>query len=87
MDLVWVVAGIRLGGSCVRRLPRAVGAQKDTGTKEMQDVAATIYEGAIAFIRRSTPRSPFLAIITAILIGVLVGAFEKSSETGIVGSA
>jgi len=59
--------------------------RRDTGTKEMQDVAATIYEGALAFIRRQYLTIAILAIVTGILIGVLVGAFEKISETNIVG--
>ncbi len=61
--------------------------RRDTGTKEMQEVAATIHEGAVAFIVRQYSTIGILAVLTAIIIGVLVGAFEKSSETGIVGAA
>ncbi len=60
--------------------------RRDTGTKEMQAVAATIYEGAVAFITRQYTTIAVLAIVTAVVIGVLVGAFETFSETGIVGA-
>ncbi|MCL4395072.1 MAG: sodium-translocating pyrophosphatase [Chloroflexi bacterium] len=60
--------------------------RRDTGTQEMQDVAATIYEGAVAFITRQYGTIAALAIITAVVIGALVGAFETYSETGIVGA-
>jgi K(+)-stimulated pyrophosphate-energized sodium pump len=59
--------------------------KRDTGTREMQNVAATIYEGAVAFIRRQYLTIAILALITAVIIGVLVAAFETFSETGIVG--
>ncbi len=59
--------------------------RRDTGTKEMQAVAATIHEGATAFIRRQYLTIAVLAIVTAVVIGVLVAFFEKFSETGIVG--
>lgn len=59
--------------------------RRDSGTKEMQAVAATIYEGAIAFIRRQYLTIAILAIVTGIVIGVLVGAFETFSETGVIG--
>ena len=86
MSLVWVVpvSGvltllfvIYLAWDVLRR---------DTGTREMQEVAATIYEGAVAFIRRQYLTIAILAIITAVLIGVLVAAFETFSETGVVGA-
>lgn len=59
--------------------------RRDSGTKEMQAVAATIYEGAIAFIRRQYLTIAILAIVTGIVIGVLVGTFETFSETGVIG--
>ncbi len=86
MSLVWIVpvSGV-LGLVFVSYLAWDV-LRRDTGTKEMQAVAATIYEGAIAFIRRQYLTIAILAIVTGIVIGVLVGAFETFSETGIVGT-
>ncbi len=85
MDLVWIVpvSGvltllfvIYLAWDVLRR---------DTGTREMQNVAATIYEGAVAFITRQYSTIAVLAVITAVLIAILVALFETFSETGIVG--
>lgn len=86
MSLIWVVpvSGV-LGLLFVAYLAWDV-LRRDTGTKEMQDVAATIYEGALAFIRRQYLTIAILAIVTGVVIGVLVGAFETFSETGIVGA-
>ena len=87
MDLIWVVpvSGV-LALLFVVYLAVSV-LRRDTGTKEMQEVAATIYEGAVAFIFRQYTTIAILSIVTAVAIGVLVGAFEKFSETGIVGTA
>lgn len=59
--------------------------RRDTGTREMQAVAATIYEGAVAFITRQYSTIAVLAVITAVVIAALVALFESFSETGIVG--
>ncbi|MBI3913315.1 MAG: sodium-translocating pyrophosphatase [Chloroflexi bacterium] len=86
MNLVWIVpvSGV-LALAFVVYLAWDV-LRRDTGTKEMQAVAATIYEGALAFIKRQYLTIGILAIVTGVIIGVLVGAFETISETGIVGA-
>ncbi len=85
MDLVWIVpvSGvltllfvIYLAWDVLRR---------ETGTREMQNVAATIYEGAVAFITRQYGTIAVLAVVTAVLIAILVALFESFSETGVVG--
>ncbi len=58
--------------------------RRDKGTKEMQEVAATIFEGAVAFIRRQYLTIAVLAIIAAVIIGVLV-SFEQYTETNVKG--
>ncbi|MGB8648773.1 MAG: sodium-translocating pyrophosphatase [Anaerolineae bacterium] len=58
---------------------------RETGTKEMQAVGNTIYEGAIAFIRRQYLTIGVLAVVTAILITILIASLEKVSETPITG--
>src|ERR1700693_3507315 len=50
--------------------------RRDTGTKEMQDVAEMIFEGAMAFLRRQYMTIAILAVVTAVAIGVLVGAIS-----------
>ena len=85
MDLIWVVpvSGV-LALLFVAYLAWDV-LRRDKGTPEMQEVAATIFEGAVAFMTRQYSTIGVLAVITAVIISVLVALFETFSETGIVG--
>ncbi len=49
---------------------------RDTGTSAMVDVADTIYEGAVAFIRRQYTTIGVLAVVGAVLIGILITLIE-----------
>ncbi len=49
---------------------------RDTGTREMEDVAGTIFEGAVAFIRRQYTTIAVLAVAGAIIIGLVITLFE-----------
>jgi K(+)-stimulated pyrophosphate-energized sodium pump len=49
---------------------------RDTGTQAMQDVAGTIYEGAVAFIRRQYTTIAIFAAVGAVLLGVLITLIE-----------
>ena len=62
---------------------------RDTGTAAMQDVAGTIYEGAVAFIRRQYTTIAMLALGAAVIIGVIIGALETKSvaDTNVYGAA
>ena len=51
---------------------------RDTGTAAMQDVAGTIYEGATAFIRRQYTTIGILAIVGAVVIGIVIGLVESA---------
>ena len=51
---------------------------RDTGTQAMQDVAGTIYEGAVAFIRRQYTTIGILAVVGAVVIGVVIGLVETA---------
>jgi K(+)-stimulated pyrophosphate-energized sodium pump len=61
--------------------------RRDTGTKEMEAVAATIYEGAVAFIRRQYVTIAVLALVGAVAIGLLISAFETANvaDTSVYG--
>jgi K(+)-stimulated pyrophosphate-energized sodium pump len=61
---------------------------RDTGTAEMQAVAGTIYEGAIAFIRRQYTTIGVLAVVGAIGVGLLITFFETSdvADTEVFGA-
>jgi K(+)-stimulated pyrophosphate-energized sodium pump len=47
---------------------------RDKGTKEMQEVASAIYEGAMAFLNRQYRTIGMLSVVAAVLIGILLGA-------------
>lgn len=87
MNWIWIVplSGI-LSILFVIYLARDV-LQRDTGTPEMTRVGGTIYEGAVAFLRRQYQTIGLLAIITAIIIAILIGLFERYSETDVTGMA
>ena len=51
---------------------------RDTGTQAMQDVAGTIYEGAVAFIRRQYTTIAILAVVGAVVIGIVIGIVESA---------
>ncbi|HZK66512.1 MAG TPA: sodium/proton-translocating pyrophosphatase, partial [Chloroflexota bacterium] len=83
MHLVWVIpfAGIvtilfafYLAWDVLRR---------DRGNAAMQDVAGSIFEGAMAFLKRQYRTIGILAVVTAVLIGFLIGWVENSSELGL----
>jgi len=61
--------------------------RRDTGTKEMQDVAGTIFEGAVAFIRRQYSTIAALALVGAVVIAAVISAFETKevADTNIFG--
>jgi K(+)-stimulated pyrophosphate-energized sodium pump len=61
--------------------------RRDTGTKEMEAVAATIFEGAVAFIRRQYVTIGLLAVVGAVVIGVVIAIFETEevADTSVFG--
>jgi K(+)-stimulated pyrophosphate-energized sodium pump len=60
---------------------------RDTGTKEMEEVAGTIYEGAVAFIRRQYTTIGLLAIVGTFVIGAVITIFEGQdvADTSVFG--
>src|SRR5437868_6744271 len=54
---------------------------RDRGTPEMQEIASTIFEGAMAFLRRQYGTIAALALVTSVLVGILI-AFIPSSNAG-----
>ena len=61
---------------------------RDKGTQAMQDVASTIYEGAVAFIKRQYRTIAFLALGGAAVIAVVIGVVEGKNvaDTPIYGA-
>jgi K(+)-stimulated pyrophosphate-energized sodium pump len=54
----------------------------DTGTPEMKKVSDAIYTGAQAFLRRQYTTIAILAVVAAIVIGVLLAALSKGGLFG-----
>ncbi|MBI4675358.1 MAG: sodium-translocating pyrophosphatase [Chloroflexi bacterium] len=86
MDSIWIsiipISGV-LGVAFVAYLAWDV-LRRDEGTPAMKAVADTIYEGAIAFIRRQYATIAALAIVVAIVIAFLVSQ-EQITETPVRG--
>ena len=49
---------------------------RDQGTQAMQDVAGTIFEGAVAFIRRQYTTIGIIALFGAVIIGIVITLVE-----------
>ncbi|MBI3979860.1 MAG: sodium/proton-translocating pyrophosphatase, partial [Chloroflexi bacterium] len=54
--------------------------RRDTGTPEMQAIADSIYEGAMAFLRRQYQTIALLAIVAAVLIAGLIGVLANNVD-------
>ncbi|MEX0629153.1 MAG: sodium-translocating pyrophosphatase [Chloroflexota bacterium] len=62
--------------------------RRDTGTPAMEDVAGTILEGAVAFIRRQYLTILVLAVVGAAIIGLVIGVVETAevADTDVFGA-
>ena len=60
----------------VRHLPGARRPGAGPGTQAMEDVAGTILEGAVAFIRRQYTTIAILAVVASVIIGVVIALVE-----------
>ncbi len=63
---------------------------RDTGTPAMQDIAGMIFEGAMAFLKRQYGTIAILALVVAVLVGVLVASVSEGVkaivfEKGVLG--
>ena len=58
--------------------------RRDKGTPAMQEVAGTILEGANAFLSRQYRTIGILAVVTAVVVGAIVGIFKESAEVGVL---
>ena len=83
MELVWTVPVIG-GLAIVFALWLAFDVlRRDPGSKEMQDIAGTIFEGAMAFLNRQYQTIAVLALVTAVVVGAIVGYFDESLKIGV----
>ena len=51
--------------------------KRDTGTPAMQEIAGMIFEGAMAFLRRQYRTIAILAVVTAVVVTLIVGAISE----------
>ncbi|HEV7665178.1 MAG TPA: sodium-translocating pyrophosphatase [Chloroflexota bacterium] len=56
---------------------------QDRGTKAMQEVAGLIFEGAMAFLKRQYRTIALLAVVAAVIIGLLIGGLANDMGHGI----
>src|SRR3990170_2015257 len=86
MELVWMVpaAGVLaiVFALCLAR--DVLG--RDPGTPAMQEIAGMIFEGAMAFLKRQYLTIALLALGTAVLLGVIVGAVSEGVKDITLGS-
>src|SRR5688500_6187629 len=80
MIIVWVAGLLAVGFAWY--LASDV-LRRDTGTPAMQQVADAIYEGAMAFLKRQYQTIWMIAIIAAVLIGVILGVLEPDRSIAI----
>jgi K(+)-stimulated pyrophosphate-energized sodium pump len=82
VDLLWLVptAGV-VAVAFSAFLARDV-LSRDKGTPAMQEVAAAIYEGAMAFLNRQYRTIGMLSLVAAVLIGILLGVLSGNADIG-----
>src|SRR5258708_33675573 len=56
---------------------------QDRGTKALQEVAGLIFEGAMAFLSRQYRTIAVLALVAAVIIGVLIGSLANDPGHGL----
>ena len=85
--IVWIIPAAGLAAVLFAAWLARDVLRRDTGTEAMQQVAGTIFEGAVAFIRRQYLTIAGLALLAAVLIGLFIGAFETAAiaDTNVFG--
>jgi K(+)-stimulated pyrophosphate-energized sodium pump len=73
MGLVWIVPVMGIIAVLFSGYLAFDVLKRDPGTSEMQSVAGTIFEGAMAFLRRQYLTIAELSVVVAIIIGLIVG--------------
>jgi K(+)-stimulated pyrophosphate-energized sodium pump len=82
MGLIWLVPVAGTGAVLVSVLLAWDVLRRDTGTPQMQDIGARIFEGAMAFLRRQYLTIAVLAVVAAAAIGVLLAGLASTDING-----
>jgi len=85
MGLIWAVPIAGVGAILFALFLARDVLRRDTGTPQMQDIAARIFEGAMAFLRRQYSTIALLAIVAAVLVGILLALLSKTEVDGVPG--
>ena len=89
MELTWYLLIPVAGSAAVLYagwLARYVLSQ-DAGTAEMQQIGGMIFEGAMAFLSRQYRTIAIFALLTAVLIGVIVGGISDGVKNIVLSDA
>ena len=84
MGLIWLVPITGLGAILFAAWLAWDVIKRDRGTAEMQDIAARIYEGAQAFLKRQYGTIAGLAIVAAIAIGIVLTVLSKDTTEVVI---
>ena len=76
MDLIWLVPAAGVFAVAFAILLIRDVLRRDTGTPEMQKIGDMILEGAMAFLRRQYTTIGIIALVTAVIVGALVGGLR-----------
>ncbi len=83
MELVWIVPVAGLVTILFAFYLAWDVLRRDTGNDAMRAVAGAIFEGAMAFLKRQYRTIGMLAVVTAVLIGLLIGWVEHDGGLGV----
>ncbi|MFI5267131.1 MAG: sodium/proton-translocating pyrophosphatase, partial [Chloroflexota bacterium] len=86
MGIVWVVPIVGVLAILFAIWLAKDVLSRDSGTPAMQQVAGMIFEGAMAFLNRQYRTIAALALVTAVVIGILVGIFDSNGTEGVLTS-
>ncbi len=84
MDMIWIVPVVGIATVLFAAGLAWDVLRRDSGTPEMQRIAGMIFEGAMAFLRRQYQTIGMLSVVTAVIIGLIVGYFDESTKTGVL---
>ena len=84
MDMIWIVPVVGIATVLFAAGLAWNVLKRDSGTPEMQRIAGMIFEGAMAFLRRQYQTIAMLSVVTAVVVGLIVGYFDESTKTGVL---
>ena len=84
MDMIWIVPVVGIATVLFAAGLAWNVLKRDSGTPEMQRIAGMIFEGAMAFLRRQYQTIAMLSVVTAVVVGLIVGYFDESTRTGVL---